>query len=93
MDQFYDEEKDLGKERHDIIRDRVAYLFALAFPNRLRLQKELGDRYLSMGMAASALKIFEQFEMWENIIACYRIMNKEKKVNRVTAIGVHYQAI
>ena len=80
VDQFYDEEKDLKKEIHDIIRERARYLFAVAFPSRLTLQKELGERFLSMGMAASALQIFEQFQMYENIITCYRIMGKDKKV-------------
>lgn len=83
VEQFYDEEKDLGKEPHSVIRDRAKYLFALAFPNRLILQRELGDRFLTMGMAASALKIFEQFELWENVITCYRIMNKQNKAEQI----------
>jgi len=81
VEQFYDEEKDLKKDLHDVIRERAKYLFAIAFPNRLALQKELGQHFLSMGMAASGLKIFEQFEMWENVIACYRVMGKNKKVH------------
>lgn len=85
VEQFYDEEKDLKKELHDVIRERSRYLFALAFPCRLTLQKELGERFLSMGMAASALQIFEQFEMWENVITCYRVMGKDKKVRVHTA--------
>ncbi len=68
-------------------------MFALAFPCRLTLQKELGERFLSMGMAASALQIFEQFEMWENVITCYRVMGKDKKVRvhtaRVRALAPH----
>ncbi|ELR11983.1 tetratricopeptide repeat domain protein [Acanthamoeba castellanii str. Neff] len=83
VEQFYDEEKDLKKELHDVIRERSRYLFALAFPCRLTLQKELGERFLSMGMAASALQIFEQFEMWENVITCYRVMGKDKKAEQV----------
>jgi len=46
-----------------------------------------------MGMAASALQIFEQFEMWENVITCYRVMGKDKKVRvhtaRVRALAPH----
>ena len=80
MEQFFDEEQDLKKKPHEVVRERAAFLFATAFPCRLSLQRELGDRFLTMGMAASALAIFEQFELWENVITCYRVMSKNQKV-------------
>jgi hypothetical protein len=73
VDQFFDDE---GKPLHDALRERTRYFFSLAYPHRGAMQKELGECFLSLGSAASALQIFEKFEMWEQIITCYRIMDK-----------------
>jgi len=45
-------------------------------PNR-----ELGSRFIALGVAASALQIFEELDMWDEIVQCYAVMEKEKKVS------------
>jgi hypothetical protein len=40
----------------------------------------LGQRFLKLGAARSALQIFEQLHLWPEIIQCYQIMNETKKV-------------
>ena len=35
---------------------------------------------LSIGAAASALAIFEELEIWDKIIECYKIMDRLNKV-------------
>lgn len=38
------------------------------------------EKFLKLGVVVSALQIFEELEMWEEIIECYKIMGKDKKV-------------
>jgi tetratricopeptide (TPR) repeat protein len=61
----------------------LEYLFCLSYPTYWELSLELGERYLSMGAAASALQIFEEFEAWEKIIDCYRLLGKLKKAEEI----------
>lgn len=65
------------------VNERMSYLFALPFPSRWSLKEEVGKRFLSMGSAATALQVFEELEMWEDIIDCYRVMNKTNKAEQV----------
>lgn len=60
-------------------RERMRFIFVLPFPSQWDLKRELGERYLSLGVAATALQIFEPLELWDNIIQCYQIMNKKEK--------------
>ena len=61
----------------------MEYLFALPYPVRHEMQKEMGKRFLSLGAAATALQIFQDLCMWSQIVDCYRVMNKTKKAERV----------
>lgn len=65
------------------IPQRINYSFSLPFPPLWELKRELGKRYLGLGVAASALQIFEELEMWDEIIDCYRIMDKTKKAEEI----------
>lgn len=71
MEQFNDAEPS--------VKERINYFFCLAYPPLWLLKKELGEKFLNIGSAASALQLFEELEMWEECIECYRAMNKEKK--------------
>ena len=77
MDQFFD------TQENATVSERTEYLFALAYPPRHELQKEMGNRFLSLGAAATALKIFENLSMWPQMVDCYRIMDKTKKAERL----------
>ncbi|KAJ3330343.1 hypothetical protein HDU76_005889, partial [Blyttiomyces sp. JEL0837] len=45
--------------------------------------KELGERLVSLGAIRSALDIFERLELWENVISCYQMLEKEKQAEEV----------
>ena len=57
----------------------MKFFFSLPYPTRWDLKKELAERFLNLGAAVSALQIFEEMEMWEDMIDCYRVMEKFKK--------------
>ncbi len=63
------------------VEQRIKYLYSLPFPSRWELKRELGKRMLSLGVAATALQIFEELEMWEEVIQCYQLMDKSAKVS------------
>jgi len=66
------------------VSERMQYFFLLQFyPARPLLDKELGLQFLKIGMAQSALNIFEKLEMWDEIVMCFRVMQQEKKAIEV----------
>ena len=47
---------------------------------RFGLRREVGERYLALGVAASALDIFEALGLWELAVVALQIMGKGEKV-------------
>lgn len=54
-------------------------VYALPFPPRWQLKRELGHMFLNLGVARSALQIFEEQGMVEEIVRCYMVMEQPKK--------------
>eukprot|EP00123_Amoebidium_parasiticum_P006453 comp17401_c0_seq1/m.16741 comp17401_c0_seq1/g.16741 ORF comp17401_c0_seq1/g.16741 comp17401_c0_seq1/m.16741 type:complete len:831 (-) comp17401_c0_seq1:40-2532(-) len=79
LDQFND---DLGKKEAPVSQ-RMKYFYSLAFPSIFGLQRELGQRYLSLGIAKSALELFERLEMWDEVIHCYQVIDDNKRALQV----------
>ena len=74
---------DQFKEPEPEVSERIGSFFLVLFPPIWELKRELGERYFSLGATASALELFQELESWENIIDCYRIMNKNKKAEEL----------
>ncbi|KAK3092494.1 hypothetical protein FSP39_003620 [Pinctada imbricata] len=47
------------------------------------IQKQLAELFLSIGVVASALEVFERLELWEDAIQCYKTMGKMEKAETV----------
>jgi hypothetical protein len=47
---------------------RMAYFYQILLPSKWEMERELAVQYLSLGVVRSALQIFEQLEMWEDVI-------------------------
>lgn len=62
------------------VEERLEFFWTLAFPTRWAMTKELAERWCSVGMLRSALEIYEQLEMWDEIISCYQAMDENEKV-------------
>ena len=52
---------------------QLPFIFALGFPARWELKRELGEGFIDLGAAASALSIFEALQLWDEIIRCYQV--------------------
>lgn len=61
------------------VAERLAYIHELLLPSKWALQRELAQRYLSLGVTRSALEIFERLEMWEDVARCWQSLERPEK--------------
>ncbi|KAL3332013.1 hypothetical protein AABB24_032566 [Solanum stoloniferum] len=50
---------------------------ALLMMDKLFLFREYGDLLVSCGLIGEAVKVYEDLELWDNLIYCYRLMEKK----------------
>ncbi|KAK9728459.1 hypothetical protein K7432_001062 [Basidiobolus ranarum] len=65
------------------VTERLEYFYALDIPSKWELEKELAERFMSLGVIRSALEIFERLELWEEIIQCYGMLEKVEKAETI----------
>ncbi|KAM6496448.1 hypothetical protein JOM56_009154 [Amanita muscaria] len=73
-----DEQKE-GKTERDkgaSVRERLEYFWEILLPSRWALEKELADKFFSIGVLKSSLEIYEKLEMWEQVVKCYSVLEK-----------------
>ncbi|TBU58682.1 TPR-like protein [Dichomitus squalens] len=59
--------------------ERLLYIHDLLLPSRWEMEKELANRFLTIGVVKSALEIFERLEMWEEVVKCWASMERADK--------------
>ncbi|ONK58614.1 uncharacterized protein A4U43_C09F14870 [Asparagus officinalis] len=65
------------KENLPMVAQRIQVSFAVYLPTIPALRKEYGELLVSCGMIGEALKTFEDLELWDNLIFCYRLLDKK----------------
>jgi tetratricopeptide (TPR) repeat protein len=73
VDQWKEQENDASPSQ------RMQHVFSLLVPSKWDMEKELGLRFVSIGVLRSALEIFERLQMWENVISCHQMLEQPKK--------------
>ncbi|KAG7675146.1 hypothetical protein Ndes2526B_g08005 [Nannochloris sp. 'desiccata'] len=68
---------DTGNEECISVAARMRCAFAVWFPLRVSLRKELGEAFVALGLVGAALPLFENLELWDNLIVCYRLLDKK----------------
>ncbi|OMO89448.1 Tetratricopeptide-like helical [Corchorus olitorius] len=63
---------------------RIPFCYAIYLPTIPALRKQYGEILVSCGLVGEALKIFEDLELWDNLIYCY--CQLEKKAAAVEVI-------
>ncbi|XP_077247270.1 uncharacterized protein LOC143887041 [Tasmannia lanceolata] len=56
---------------------RIQFSYGVYVPTIPALRKEYGELLVGCGMIGDALKIFEDLELWDNLIYCYRLLEKK----------------
>ncbi|KVH96251.1 Tetratricopeptide-like helical [Cynara cardunculus var. scolymus] len=55
---------------------RIHCCFGVDIPTIPTLRKEYADLLVSCGLIGEAVKIYENLELWDNVIFCYRLLEK-----------------
>ncbi|KAJ3845906.1 hypothetical protein EV368DRAFT_53429 [Lentinula lateritia] len=53
------------------VSERLRYLHSISLPPKWELERELANRFISLGVIRSALDIYERLEMWEEVVKCH----------------------
>jgi len=61
------------------VQERLEYFHGISLPSKWEMQKELANRFLSIGVVKSALEVFEKLEMWEHVVQCWQSMERPDK--------------
>ncbi|KAL6580471.1 hypothetical protein OROMI_008495 [Orobanche minor] len=59
------------------VAQRMYFSFAVNMPTIPALRKDFADILVSNGLVGEALKIYEDLELWDNLIYCYKLMGKK----------------
>ncbi|KAL7537819.1 hypothetical protein ACHAXR_008103, partial [Thalassiosira sp. AJA248-18] len=63
--------------------DRLRNLHGIVYPPRWDMLRDLAERYAKLGVVTSAAEIFEELELWDDVVECYRVAGKESKAEEV----------
>lgn len=64
-------------------KERLAYFHQLPLPSKWEMERELANRYMTVGVTRSALEIFTRLEMWEDAVGCLQRMEREAEAERI----------
>ncbi|KAF8602560.1 tetratricopeptide repeat domain 27 [Ceratobasidium sp. AG-I] len=59
--------------------ERLLYVHSIPLPSKWAMEKELAQRFLSIGVVKSAMDIFERLEMWEEVVKCYQAIEQRDR--------------
>ncbi|KAF9051203.1 TPR-like protein [Hymenopellis radicata] len=65
------------------VSERLRYFHEILLPSKWDMEKELAERYISLGVIKSSLEIFERLEMWEEVVKCWVSMEQPEKGLRI----------
>ncbi|KAI9079748.1 hypothetical protein K1719_038369 [Acacia pycnantha] len=71
-------------EASPAITERIPFCYGVYMPCIPALRKEYGELLVRCGLIGEAVKVFEDLELWDNLIFCYRLL--EKKATAVELI-------
>jgi tetratricopeptide (TPR) repeat protein len=63
--------------------DRLFYLHCIIYPAQYELKRDLAFRYLSCQIFNSALILFKELELWDEVVTCYQLLEKPHRAELV----------
>ena len=65
------------------VQDRLKNLHAIVYPPRWEVMRDLAERYAKLGIVTTAAEMFEELELWDDVVQCYTIAGKASKAEEV----------
>ncbi|KAF0294180.1 Tetratricopeptide repeat protein 27 [Amphibalanus amphitrite] len=62
---------------------RLQLFFSTRVPTHWELMRELAERYMAMGVTKSALDVYERYQLWEEAIRCYHLLQQRQRAAEV----------
>ena len=62
---------------------RMRYVYVLPLPSYWETRRDLAQRYMSLHVKHSALKLYEELEMWEDVVQCYIDLEKDQEAKEL----------
>ncbi|XVF24324.1 hypothetical protein REPUB_Repub13aG0118000 [Reevesia pubescens] len=59
------------------VSQRLPFCYVVYIPTISALRREYGELLVSCGLIGEAIKIFEDLELWDNLIQCYQLLGKK----------------
>ena len=63
--------------------ERLQNLHCLVYPPRWAILRDLAERYAKIGIVTSAADLFEEVELWDEVVECYRHAGKLHKAEQI----------
>mmetsp|Transcript_26713 Transcript_26713/g.39789 ORF Transcript_26713/g.39789 Transcript_26713/m.39789 type:complete len:767 (+) Transcript_26713:483-2783(+) len=63
--------------------ERLKNLHTIVYPPRWGALQDLAERYAKIGIMTSAAELFEEIELWDEVVECYRGAGKVNKAEEI----------
>eukprot|EP00043_Microstomoeca_roanoka_P013012 m.127144 g.127144 ORF g.127144 m.127144 type:complete len:869 (-) comp15648_c0_seq2:313-2919(-) len=62
---------------------RLHNIFTVSFPPYWQLQRELAQRYITIGLYRDALVLYERLELWEGVISAHQLLGQDRRAEAI----------
>lgn len=62
---------------------RLEFIYCIVYPSQYELKKDLAYRYLKSSAYQSALMLFKELELWDDVVTCYQLLDKPHRAELV----------
>ena len=63
--------------------ERLQFLHCIMYPAQYELKRDLAFRYLKFCVFSSALNLFTELELWDEVVKCYQLLQKPHRAELV----------
>jgi tetratricopeptide (TPR) repeat protein len=65
------------------VQARLKNIHSLVYPPRWEIKADLATKYAKMGILSTAAEMFEEVEMWDEVVECYTRAGRESKSEEI----------